>query len=73
MTVVCAWCGLMMRRAGSEVSHGICSPCSTKVESRFITNWPPLATGPRRRRPPMAPSHPLPGFLPEEAVGVEAS
>ena len=73
MTIICAWCGKTLQRGGGEVSHGICAACSAKVESRFVTHWPAPSTGARRRRPPVAPSHPLPGFWPAEALAAEAT
>lgn len=66
MTVVCAWCGVTLKRGdGREVSHGICGACSKAVESRFVANWPRPIARPRRRRRVVFPTLPLPGFGPE--------
>jgi hypothetical protein len=63
VTVICAWCGRVLRHGGSELSHGICGACSRKVESRATRMWPLPAPPTRsRRKRSVAPTLPLPGF-----------
>lgn len=28
VTVLCAWCGALLREGGPEISHGICRDCA---------------------------------------------
>lgn len=64
MTVVCAWCRQVLATGSETVSHGICGPCSVRLEASFMRK---LRTGTRRkmatapRQRPRA-SAPLPGF-----------
>jgi len=34
MTIVCAWCGLVLLDGSDTISHGICEPCKASWEGR---------------------------------------
>ena len=34
-TVVCAWCGIILRKGGEERSHGICQSCAARFLARL--------------------------------------
>ena len=36
-TLVCAWCGKLMRAGGDQVSHGLCEDCAESVLGRHPT------------------------------------
>jgi len=35
-TVVCAWCGIVLRSGGDERSHGICQPCAAHFLAKLL-------------------------------------
>ena len=35
MTVVCAWCGLVLKEGGPTITHGICKPCESQWEITY--------------------------------------
>lgn len=32
LTVLCAWCGMLLTQGGQRISHGICSRCARGFE-----------------------------------------
>ncbi|MBA4180975.1 MAG: hypothetical protein C0506_10345 [Anaerolinea sp.] len=68
MTVLCAWCGKLLKPGSEVVSHGICEHCSWQVERTLAKDMFRSRAIPRRRRPALAASARLPGF--DEHVAV---
>ena len=68
MTVLCAWCGKVLKSGSDPVSHGICDDCSWSVERKLLSDMQRVQVAPRRRRPAVAASIPLPGFGEKLAV-----
>jgi len=34
-TVVCAWCGIVLRKGGEQRSHGICQACAARFLAKL--------------------------------------
>ena len=66
MTVICAWCGTVLKAGEGLVSHGICEHCAYQVETSLLRDVAraraPLPR--RRRRPTSLAGASLPGFEP---------
>ena len=70
MTVICAWCGLVLKSEGVSVSHGICEHCAWQVETRLLRDLARQRSGtpPRRRHAAPMAGAALPGFeIPQPA------
>ncbi|MCC6382724.1 MAG: hypothetical protein IT304_09450 [Dehalococcoidia bacterium] len=70
-SLVCAWCGALLRLAGELISHGICSHCLEGVEVQEVSDPSRrrrrAAASPRRARRPRPVAVQL--FLPLPTVG----
>lgn len=64
MTVVCAWCGLVLKTGEGSISHGICEQCAYQVETRLLRDISRRRGGAatRKRRSVPAAGAALPGF-----------
>lgn len=62
MTVLCAWCGKVLRLGGGVVSHGICDHCSWQVEREIIEGGRGARKAPGNGGRTSRASSPLPGF-----------
>ena len=37
-TLICAWCGFLIRKGVGPVSHGICRPCADAMLAQMVVN-----------------------------------
>lgn len=43
LTIVCAWCGEIMRKGSRAVSHGMCAACAAKFEDEKLVMREPVS------------------------------